>query len=193
MTPPYLIAQYMVGMAWAGLGTVYLIGIPATNRTAQRQGSASRMVQLGLTLLAYFFLFAPPWYGGILAWTPVPQSRAAVCTGVLLTLAGCLLAIWARIALGRNWSLNVTVKREHTLITRGPYALVRHPIYSGLILAALGTAIVHDHVQGFVGLAVIFSAFWLKYHTEEGFMEREFGDQYAQYRRRVKALIPGVL
>ncbi|HTU51330.1 MAG TPA: isoprenylcysteine carboxylmethyltransferase family protein, partial [Acidobacteriaceae bacterium] len=104
-----------------------------------------------------------------------------------------VLAIWARLALGGNWSSDVTVKMGHTLMTSGPYAYVRHPIYSGLLLTVLGTAIVFGEARCFLAFVLMLTGFWIKFHAEENFMEEEFGQQYSNYKQRVKALIPHVI
>jgi protein-S-isoprenylcysteine O-methyltransferase Ste14 len=85
------------------------------------------------------------------------------------------------------------VKRDHQLVLRGPYVLVRHPIYSGLLLGMLGTAITAGEVRGLVGFAILFYAWLAKSRVEEAFMTEQFGMQYTQYRQRVKAIIPFVL
>jgi protein-S-isoprenylcysteine O-methyltransferase Ste14 len=94
--------------------------------------------------------------------------------------------------LGGNWSGAVTVKEGHTLICRGPYTIVRHPIYSGLLLALLGVALIIGEVRGLLGVGVLFLSYWLKSRMEERFMLEQFGAGYRQYQQRVKALIPHV-
>ena len=87
----------------------------------------------------------------------------------------------------------VTVKQNHELILRGPYAVVRHPIYSGFLLALAGTAIAVGEIRAFIGLGVAFIGFLLKSAAEERFMREEFSDEYARYSQRVKRLIPFIL
>jgi len=99
--------------------------------------------------------------------------------------------VWARVFLGANWSATVTIKQDHEIIRSGPYALVRHPIYSGLLLGMLGTAIAIGEMRGLVGL--VFLGWWLKLQTEEQFLVEQFGTQYLKYRQETKALIPFVL
>ena len=84
------------------------------------------------------------------------------------------------------------MKQGHTLICRGPYTLVRHPIYSGLLLAFLGVAIILGQIRGLLGVGVLSLAFWLKSRIEEQFMLEQFGADYRHYQERVKALIPYV-
>ena len=123
----------------------------------------------------------------------IPGAAWLMELGVILTATGLLFAIWARANLGRNWSGLVTVKVEHQLVRTGPYRLVRHPIYSGIVLATLGTAICRRHVWGFAGVALMWLGFWLKSRLEERFMVQTFGAEYEDYRRSTGALIPRLL
>ena len=92
--------------------------------------------------------------------------------------------------LGSNWSSSVTIKRGHELITGGPYSLVRHPIYTGLLTGFLGAAIAIARVSGLVAFALVFALFWFKLRLEERWMRIQFGEVYAQYAQRVPALVP---
>lgn len=110
-----------------------------------------------------------------------------------IVLAGAAFTVWARVTLGRNWSAEVTFKQDHELIESGPYALARHPIYTGLIVMALGTAINYGRVIGFVLLFAMCCAVWWKARQEERLMTRHFPDAYASYKLRVHAIVPFVL
>jgi protein-S-isoprenylcysteine O-methyltransferase Ste14 len=111
----------------------------------------------------------------------------------LLTLAGLLFTWWARIHLGRLWSGTITRKEGHRVIDSGPYALVRHPIYAGLIFALFATALAQATVSGLAGAALIAFGLWVKARIEECFLTAELGaDAYGAYRRRVPMLIPGL-
>ena len=107
--------------------------------------------------------------------------------------AGLGFAVWARRCLGRNWSGIVTVKQGHELIRSGPYALVRHPIYTGLLLAILGTASAIGEWRGLIAFVLITAGFVLKLRIEEDFISETFGEQYARYRAEVPALIPFIV
>ncbi len=186
-------AHLIVDCMWIALLAVWTVGALTAKRAVRRQSQESRRVQLLLAVSGYVLLFSPLLSVGILGWRVVPGTEVVDGVGLALTVAGFLIAIWARLTLGGNWSSSVTVKQDHTLTIRGPYAYVRHPIYSGLLLAVLGTAIVFGEVRCFLALIVMATGFWIKFHTEESFMEEEFGQQYSAYKERVKALIPGVL
>ncbi|HEX3873472.1 MAG TPA: isoprenylcysteine carboxylmethyltransferase family protein [Solirubrobacteraceae bacterium] len=107
--------------------------------------------------------------------------------------AGAAFAVWARVALGRNWSAEVTFKEDHELVQSGPYAFVRHPIYTGLLLMALGTATNYGRAIGFALLVTVCAAVWWKAHLEERIMDAHFPAAYADYRTRVRSIIPFVL
>jgi len=110
--------------------------------------------------------------------------------GVALTAMGIAFSIAARAWLDGNWSGTVTLKQGHELIRNGPYALVRHPIYTGMLLALFGTALVIDRWRALIGFAILVAGLLYKMRVEERFMAEQFGDVYARYRAEVPALIP---
>ena len=112
---------------------------------------------------------------------------------LVLVVVGAAFAIWARVTIGANWSGTVTLKEDHELMQRGPYHVVRHPIYSGLSLMGLATTLVVDEAYGFLILGVAIAVFIPKIMLEEKLMTENFPDQYPQYRQRVKAIIPFIL
>jgi len=107
-----------------------------------------------------------------------------------LTIPCFLFVWWARLHLGKLWSGAVTRKENHRVVDTGPYAVVRHPIYTGLLGATLVTAIAEATVPALLALAVIATGLWLKARLEEDFLRRELGDAYDAYRRRVPMLLP---
>jgi protein-S-isoprenylcysteine O-methyltransferase len=175
---------------WIAGALVWAVGALTAKRARRREPPAARMMHLAIAILAYGMVFRASFRPGPLNAFFIAPAPAVEWTGLALTAAGLGIAIFARVVLGRNWSGTVTVKQDHQLILRGPYAVVRHPIYSGLALALLGTAIFYARVGGLLGTALAVFGWRLKSYTEEAFMEREFGAEYAVYKRRVKALIP---
>lgn len=122
-----------------------------------------------------------------------PVDGAGAWVLALLTLAGLLFAWWARIHLGRLWSGSITRKEGHRVIDTGPYALVRHPIYTGLIFALFTSAIAAATASAIAGAALLAFGLWFKARIEERFLMAELGaDAYGSYRRRVPMLIPGI-
>jgi protein-S-isoprenylcysteine O-methyltransferase Ste14 len=113
--------------------------------------------------------------------------------GAAVTVAGLLFAVWARVYLGGNWSSEVTIKQDHELITTGPYAVVRHPIYTGILAGLLGTAIALSEVRGIIAFVLIFVVLWLKLRMEEQWMRSQFGETYITYAHQTAALVPYLL
>ena len=113
--------------------------------------------------------------------------------GAALTVLGCLFAIWTRFTLGSNWSGRVTLKTDHSLVVRGPYSFVRHPIYTGILLAVLGTVVAVDQWKGLIPFFLVIAIFMLKINQEERLMMQTFPEDYGAYRKHVKALIPGLM
>jgi protein-S-isoprenylcysteine O-methyltransferase Ste14 len=177
---------------WAALAIVWIIGLAFTKRTVRSQPTSARMFHLALILLG-FSMIGTEWIrGGWLSMRFAPVADWVEIAGLALTVAGCLFAIWARLTLGSNWSGKATVKAGHELVASGPYALARHPIYTGMVLGAAGTALAGGEWRCVVGVALILLAVMVKMNMEERLMMQTFPDQYPEYRRRVKALIPGV-
>lgn len=112
--------------------------------------------------------------------------------GVTLCALGVALAIWARVYLGSNWGMPMALKEQPELVTRGPYAFVRHPIYTGIILAILGTAVA-ETILWLIPLAVAIAYFAYSARSEERLMVQEFPEQYRAYQKRTKMLVPFLL
>ena len=115
-----------------------------------------------------------------------------VLIGAPLVLLGLGVAVWARFYLGRNWSGAVTFRQDHELVRAGPYRYSRHPIYTGILIALAGSACAIGQWRGIAALVLASVGLWYKAQLEERLMIEHFGDQYRQYRRQVKALIPYV-
>jgi len=155
----------------------------------------SRLLKYWLPLVVAALLLEPGrlYGGGVLGARFLPAAGWAAPLGMVMTLAGLLFACWARHVLGSNWSAVVQLKQDHELIERGPYRHVRHPIYTGLLLAFLGTAVALGEWRGLLALTIVAVSFWRKLRLEERWLGEQFGAPYADYMRRVKALIPGIL
>jgi protein-S-isoprenylcysteine O-methyltransferase Ste14 len=122
-----------------------------------------------------------------------PNTLALGVVSDCIVLIGVAITVWARITLGRNWSAEVTFKADHELIRSGPYALARHPIYTGLIVMGLGTAINYGRAIGFALFLSLCGAFWWKARQEEQIMSSHFPEDYSEYKKRVRAIIPFLL
>ena len=155
---------------------------------------ASRLSHFIPLLVAVLLLSSSRFAGAALDTRFLPWSAwvPLFWAGTALLLAGLLFAVAARRQLGGNWSGTVTLKQDHTLTRAGPYRLVRHPIYTGLLLAVFGSGVIAlGEWRGLVALALVVAALLRKIQIEERFMEAQFGEAYVRYRHEVPALIPG--
>lgn len=184
-----------IDIFWLAVIVLLTLAAFTSKRSVQRQSGGSRFLQASLVAIGASLIFnlAPGFSWGWFADRVIPLRTSWVIAGTALTLLGILFAVWARVTLGRNWSGVVTIKQDHELILRGPYTVVRHPIYTGILFALLGTALVYGCARCFVGLLLCGVAFWLKLRIEERFMLQQFGEQYTEYRQRTRALVPFVL
>jgi protein-S-isoprenylcysteine O-methyltransferase Ste14 len=180
----------LIKALWVLLAVLWLALAFRTKRTVERRGAT-----VGVALVAYLAIVITNsyWHASWihrLLWARSPWVGAIA---VLLTGGGTVVAVWARVALGRNWSGVVTLKEDHQLIQSGPYRFVRHPIYSGILLMAVGSVLLYGEAYGIVLLAFIGVVFGYKIRVEERLMSQQFPSQYLEYRRRVKAIVPFLL
>jgi protein-S-isoprenylcysteine O-methyltransferase Ste14 len=123
----------------------------------------------------------------------VPRSVGLAVAGAVVTAIGLAFTVWARVHLAGNWSATVTIKENHTLVRDGPYRYVRHPIYTGILLAIVGTGMVGNEWRGVLAVAIAVAALWRKLRLEEQWLTETFGEEYRRYRKEVRALIPFVI
>jgi protein-S-isoprenylcysteine O-methyltransferase Ste14 len=184
--------QWSFPVLWLVFLVYWQIRSANTKTTVRLEGAVSRVVRsivflIAVALLLYWNL--PPF----LYRTLVPQSVWTFFAGVAVALAGLLFAIWAREQLGRNWSRSVTLKEGHELVTSGPYAVVRHPIYTGILTGFLGSALAEGQLRSLIAFVLVFLVLFAKLRLEEQWMRAQFGNTYAAYSQRVAALVPFVL
>ncbi|MFN8504629.1 methyltransferase family protein [Kouleothrix sp.] len=127
---------------------------------------------------------------GSLSLLFAPQFASIHITGTVFTIVGVSFAIWSRTLLKNNWSRDVAILEDQHFIQSGPYAIVRHPIYTGILFALLGTALVCSTLGSLLGFAFAITSLWQKAHMEEKLLITEFGQQYTNYQHEVRFLIP---
>ncbi|MBT2186252.1 methyltransferase family protein [Sphingobium nicotianae] len=185
-------ARYVLMASWLLFMLVWLAFAFTNKRTIARETLAQRLgyfalMFIGVSLMAH-------WPSGPLArmaYFSVHRSGPLLhWLGALCGVAGAALAIWARLTLGRNWSGTVTVKEDHELVTTGPYAVIRHPIYTALTLLFLGILFFFPSLRSLLGLAFIIASFWVKLRQEEALMLAQFPDAYPAYCAHTTRLIP---
>lgn len=168
----------------------WFVAALGTKRATQKEALLTRIPVVVGIVLAAALLLAPGWFGSFMEGSFTAHTDATYLPGLALACAGMGFAFWARATLGRNWSGRVTIKENHELVTRGPYGLVRHPIYTGALFGFSGSALALGHVGGLFAVAIMLSIFVHKIRLEERVMGQHFGERYVEYRRKVKALIP---
>jgi protein-S-isoprenylcysteine O-methyltransferase Ste14 len=174
---------------WVPFIAYWLIAAQETRQTRARVRGAPSPIRAALYIAGGTLIFLSPSLGP-LDDRFVPAVVEVGAAGWMLTVLGMLFSIWARTSLGRNWSGRVVLKQGQELVSTGPYALVRHPIYTGLLVALTGTAVYDGSWRALLGLALFAIGFWLKARSEENLLESEFGDEYRSYRARTPMLIP---
>jgi len=183
----------MTGICWLTADAYWIWSARQAKRTVTRgQRPQARAVYLGFLGLGFALYYLPLSSVPILGWRMIPQNAPLAAMGVLVCAVGVAFAIWSRHVLGRNWSGAVTLKEGHDLITEGPFALVRHPIYLGFLTAMAGTTIAVGESRAFLPLLNVIGM-WKKIDAEEALLRKAFPHQYPAYQRHVKKLIPWVL
>jgi protein-S-isoprenylcysteine O-methyltransferase Ste14 len=173
-----------ISVAWLVFWAYWLIS--AT--TAKAGTLVGRSRPPGLIVIVAAIVLLRVFKGDALA----VHSDVLIAIGTALLLAGLGVAVWARLSLGRNWGMPMSQKDEPELVTSGPYRFVRHPIYSGILLALLGTALA-TNLYWFIVLGVIGAYFIHSARVEERLMTASFPAAYASYRANTKMLVPFVL
>ncbi|HWA94081.1 MAG TPA: isoprenylcysteine carboxylmethyltransferase family protein [Terracidiphilus sp.] len=185
-------ANRAFGLAWITFLLVWIAAVGFSKPQARTTSAVNRIVYSMILLAGFLLIFDRRIQIGWLR-TPIWHTTLAVAfTGAAVTWAGVLFAIWARFTLGSNWSGQPMVKVNHELVVKGPYRLVRHPIYTGLFFAGLGSVILVGRWCVVPGIILVFIGLMMKMAQEERLMTETFPAAYPDYRGRVKALIPFV-
>src|SRR6185369_5797402 len=167
----------IVGPMWLAIFIIWAIsGLTVKDTVRSKSDARARLLVWGVWL-GWIILFNQNFRPGLLAERFVPLGPAAAYTGLALTVVGLGFAAWARFAIGRNWGGAITVQEGHKVVRNGPYAVVRHPIYSGFMLATFGTALVIGQVGGLVSTALVVLCWGYKAHLEESFLVEQFGTE----------------
>jgi protein-S-isoprenylcysteine O-methyltransferase Ste14 len=188
-----IVSLLMIRTAWIITAVVWFFGMAFAKPRARTGSPWVRLIYLALAIVGGFCVGDKRLYWGWLGERFLPFSVNILFLGAVLTVIGCALAIWARAVLGSNWSGTPDVKRGHTLVQSGPYALTRHPIYTGFLTAILGTGLAVARYRAILGFLLVLGSILLKIGQEEKLMSESFPEDYPSYRRRVKTLVPWLL
>ncbi len=182
--------RYLVEGPWIVFVAYWVASSLKTRRTVSKESLASRSGVLFLEVLGFVLLFSDTAGIGVLGHRLVHRTYALAVVGVALTWIGIAIALWARRHLGRFWSAAVTLKEDHELIRTGPYAYFRHPIYSGIDLAAVGGAAAIDQWRCVAGAGLIVLCYWIKARKEESMLAAQFGEAFKEHCRHTGFLLP---
>jgi len=184
------VLHWMVPALWLAWLAYWAIAARSTKETRRQESRASRFSHYAPLIAGAVILGWPHILGAQLEQRFPGPVTLWLWLGVVLIAAGLAFSAAARARLGGNWSATVTLKKNHELIRSGPYALVRHPIYTGMLVAFVGSALAIGRWRAIVGLALLAAGLLRKMAIEERLMSEQFGEAYARYRAEVPALIP---
>lgn len=185
-----MIWRYLNEGPWIVFIAYWAVGALKTRRTVRQESFVSRYGVLLLEILGFVLLFSDVGEIGVLGRRIVERTDALTVSGIALTWIGIGTALWARYHLGQYWSARITLKEDHRLIRTGPYAYLRHPIYSGLDLAAIGSALAIDRWRCVVGVVLIILGYAIKAKREESMLAAQFGDDFEEHCEHAGFLIP---
>ena len=185
-----MIWRVLIDIPWIAFISYWIISALNTKRTSKREPFVARYGVMFVEVVGFVFLFKESAGIGVLSQRVFHRSYVASVSAVTLSWAGIALAIWARWHLGQYWSGRITIKEDHKLIRTGPYTRLRHPIYSGLDLAVIGSAIAIDRWRCVVGVCVIIVGFWIKAKREEAMLAAQFGADFEEHRGQTGFLVP---
>jgi protein-S-isoprenylcysteine O-methyltransferase Ste14 len=185
------VAPLLFALLWILWAVYWRIQSRGVKANVWAESLPSRLMHIvPLAIASLLLIFNVPILG--LDERILPRSMATFSAGLALAAAGLLFTVWARRHLARNWSGDVTLKADHELIMSGPYAWARHPIYTGLLLGFVGSAVAVGEWRAIAAVLLVGLALWRKLRMEERGMRQLFGERYIAYERRVSALIPFV-
>jgi protein-S-isoprenylcysteine O-methyltransferase Ste14 len=182
---------HLAALGWLVFVAYWFLSALKLKAVKRREPSAERLVYIACMIVAYVLLFNDGlsnarWLGERF----MPFSAQLGALGVAITYVGVGFAIWARWHLGQNWSATVTLKEGHELIRSGPYAHIRHPIYTGMLLALAGTALALGEYRGLLSLVIATASFTTKARKEERYLVQEFGDRFQEHFRKTGMFLP---
>jgi protein-S-isoprenylcysteine O-methyltransferase Ste14 len=180
----------LVGAAWAVFACYWLVQGVRAKRAASKEPLSDRLVHIAMITAAAYLIAADDPRLGKLNERFLPDAPWMGLLGVVLTCAGVAFAIWARHHIGQYWSARVSIVAEHKLIRTGPYAHIRHPIYTGILLGLAGTALAVGEYRALVGLALALYGLARKALKEEAFLAAQFGPDFEEHRRHTGFFLP---
>ena len=180
----------LVEVPWIVFVLYWIVSAIRTRDTLQTESFVSRYSILLIEVAGFVLLFRHSEGIGFLGDRFMHRTLASAIVGSILIWMGIGLAIWARYHLAEYWSARITIKEDHQLIRTGPYARLRHPIYSGIVLAAIGSAVVIDQWRCVLGVCLVLIGYCIKARKEETMLTQQFGDAFREHQKHAGFLIP---
>ena len=185
------LALILLSLIWATVALYWGSGKPrAAGESEEGESGLYRFLRLAILAASFVLLFSNAAAKGWLGERFLPPTAVFSYVGLVLTLCGLLLALWARLHLGRYWSDRVRLTAEHQLVATGPYRYLRHPIYSGVLGAVAGTAMAVGEWRAALAFVALLTSYSIKARREEHILARRFGKDFEELRRRTGFLLP---
>jgi protein-S-isoprenylcysteine O-methyltransferase Ste14 len=176
--------------AWIAFGAYWLIAARRVKAARTSESAVYRVLRLVLLTITFTLLFAKWIAVRFLGRTFLPRAQPLAYIGLIAALAGLAIAVWARVSLGQYWSDKVVLKVDHQLVRSGPYARMRHPIYSGVLLGVAGSALVVDQWRGVLAFVLLLTNYIVQAKREDKILGGAFAEDFAEHRRRAGFLLP---
>jgi protein-S-isoprenylcysteine O-methyltransferase Ste14 len=181
---------YAIEVPWLIFVAYWLVAGFRVNKMERREPAGSLASRILVMVPAYWLLFSDDPNLGFLNGRFIPDKEWTFALGTALTWLGVAWAIWARYHIAQFWSATVALRRGHQLIRTGPYAHIRHPIYTGILTAVLGTALVAGRYRALVAFVAMLAGFIWKSRQEEKLLASQFGPAFEEHRRHTGFFLP---
>lgn len=178
-----------IDILWLFFVVYWIVAARKVSPMRRREPGAQRALYILAVVVLFLFVFRGP-HPGAMNRPFLPPSYWRASAGLLLTAAGIAFAIWARNHIGKFWSASVSIREGHELIRTGPYARIRHPIYTGILVAVAGTAIALGTYPAFAAFVIVLLGLSYKARREEALLAREFGAKFDDHRRATGFFLP---
>jgi isoprenylcysteine carboxyl methyltransferase (ICMT) family protein YpbQ len=175
---------------WLVLMAVWVVMWLGMKKAKKREAWNQRMEHGVLVIVGFYLLCRYQTDWGWLSERVLPDVPVVLLAGLALTALGMAIAIWARLSLGSNWSGMVTLKADHELVRTGLYRWIRHPIYTGILVGMIGSAMIRGYLRGWIGVGLVLLAFYLKARREESFLREEFGAGFDEHSKQTGMFFP---
>jgi protein-S-isoprenylcysteine O-methyltransferase Ste14 len=176
--------------AWIAFGLYWVFAARRVQAARTTESAAYRAFRFLVLTITFTLLFAKWTAIGFLGRSFLSRAQPLAYIGFIAALAGLSIAIWARISLGRYWSDKIVLKVDHQLVRSGPYARMRHPIYSGVLLGVAGSALVVDEWRAVLAFLLLLTNYMVKAKREDKILAGAFAQDFIEHRRRAGFLLP---